>query len=475
MSSFERHLDGDLETMELCRGIGSRPDSGFSDVVVRSSTMEEVSDNSFQDSLLQSSPFSVRSPPGRSSNQDTSRLWRPLHRPVVIRPVNSRSIMSVNAVRSFRPRSAPLAFSEFSLLEEDQEGDADDEISDHDQVPNKQQFQQQQQQIQLASSQRDHSPPPPAVFIPRDRRRSVGCRVEMCRCHGGRLSTRRQLTDTRSVATQTFIPSMLTACPRPTPHRRLFAVRPQSAPLQEEEEDEETDNEEEGQIASSWGDRQEPQSPTLAVSAVLGGVKSATPCCHFCFTRFEYPLSPPESSRSSSVFPFGDDMLELLEECGAATSPCCRVQRQEEFQVEISAIAETTPDHEMLHEVTPFLDAPQRPTYVRLRSASAPIEAKDCEGAPRQLLRHIRRRPRRHSSNYGNLVCIAKRMADIGDAFEMEQRLSHNPAILLSQRASSLQWLSSSLVDLVARPIEALRDLWTSGSIDTREEERHAS
>lgn len=44
-----------------------------------------------------------------------------------------------------------------------------------------------------------------------------------------------------------------------------------------------------------------------------------------------------------------------------------------------------SPDHEMLHEVAPFLEAPQRPTFVRLRSASAPTEAKDCEDAPRQL------------------------------------------------------------------------------------------
>lgn len=37
--------------------------------------------------------------------------------------------------------------------------------------------------------------------------------------------------------------------------------------------------------------------------------------------------------------------------------------------------------------------------------------------------RHTRRRPRRHSYNYENLVSIAQRMADAGDAFEMERRL----------------------------------------------------
>lgn len=68
MSSAERHFNGDLKTMEMCKDIGSRPDSGFSDIIARSSTMDEVSDNSFQDSLLQSSsPFGTRSPLGRVS------------------------------------------------------------------------------------------------------------------------------------------------------------------------------------------------------------------------------------------------------------------------------------------------------------------------------------------------------------------------------------------------------------------------
>ncbi|KAM3186040.1 hypothetical protein ACTXT7_005178 [Hymenolepis weldensis] len=81
--------------------------------------------------------------------------------------------------------------------------------------------------------------------------------------------------------------------------------------------------------------------------------------------------------------------------------------------------------------------------------------------------RHIRRRPRRHSYNYENLVSIAQRMADAGDAFEMERRLFYESG----HRTSSLRWFSSSLVDIVSRPIGALRDLWTSGSLDTRGEE----
>lgn len=62
MSSAERHLIGDLDNVEVCKGIGSRQDSGFSDIIARSSTVGEVSDTSLQDSLLQSSPIGFQSP-----------------------------------------------------------------------------------------------------------------------------------------------------------------------------------------------------------------------------------------------------------------------------------------------------------------------------------------------------------------------------------------------------------------------------
>lgn len=151
----------------------------------------------------------------------------------------------------------------------------------------------------------------------------------MCRCLGGRLSSssrlsnnRQQLSsDTRSVATQTLVPSFLAACPRPTPHRRLFAaVRPQSAPLQEEEEEEyEVEGKEgvegaqkETRIASSWGAYQEPPSPTMAeaTSAAKNSTSYPQTCCHLCFSRsLGRPHSPQESSQSSSVFVFGEEML----------------------------------------------------------------------------------------------------------------------------------------------------------------------
>ncbi|KAM3186042.1 hypothetical protein ACTXT7_005180 [Hymenolepis weldensis] len=342
MSSAERHLDVDLKAMEMCRGIGSRPDSGFSDIVARSSTIGEVSDSSFQDSFLQSSSlYGLRSPFGRSPNQETSRLWRPLQNSVVIRPTISRSVMSVNSGRAFRPRSAPLALSGFSLLEDDDE-DADDEISDNDPSPSnnnatsRHRSQPSHNQAQSIGNIREHSPPPPVVFIPRDRRRNTAggasgsCIVEMCRCLGGRLSSssrlsnnRQQLnSDTRSVATQTFVPSFLAACPRPTPHRRLFvAVRPQSAPLQEEEEEEYEVEGKEGvegaqkktRIASSWGAYQEPPSPTMAEATSAAKISTSYPqtCCHFCFSHSSLgrPHSPQESSQSSSVFVFGEEML----------------------------------------------------------------------------------------------------------------------------------------------------------------------
>lgn len=87
--------------------------------------------------------------------------------------------MSVNSGRAFRPRSAPLALSRFSLLEDDDE-DADDEISDNDPSPNnnnitsRHRSQPSHNQAQSIGNLREHSPPPPVVFIPRDRRRNTG-------------------------------------------------------------------------------------------------------------------------------------------------------------------------------------------------------------------------------------------------------------------------------------------------------------
>lgn len=159
--------------------------------------------------------------------------------------------------------------------------------------------------------------------------------IEGCRCLGGSRqasltssSSRSSNTgsDTRSVATQTFVPALLVACPRPTPHRRLFAaVRPQSAPLEEEEEEEdgeydvENDDgvevpQKETQVASSWGAHQEPPSPTMVEAAAdVGAAKDRLRlCCHFCQSRSSLgrPHSPlQDSSLSSSVFVFGDEML----------------------------------------------------------------------------------------------------------------------------------------------------------------------
>ncbi|VDO07107.1 unnamed protein product [Rodentolepis nana] len=483
MSSTERHLNGDLNALEMCRGIGSRPDSGFSDIIARSSTMGEVSDSSFQDSLIQqSSSYGVRSPFGRSPSQETSRSWRPLQSPLVIRP-----IMPMNSGRAFRPRSAPLALSGFSLLEDEDE-DADDEISDHDPVSsssitsNRYQSQPSHNQAQSIGNLSEHSPPPPAVFIPRDRRRNTGsCIFEMCRCLGSRLSSssrssnHRQLLslDTRSVATQTFAPSFLASCPRPTPHRRLFAaVRPQSAPLQEEEEEEYEGEGKEGlegvqkepQVASSWGAHQQPPSP--AMSEAVGSAKSSAldqqQCCHYCLSHSSIgrPQSPQEYSQSSSVFVFGEEMLDLMDECGSASSPCSRFQ-QPHAESPVGGAEVRSPDHEMLLEIAPYLEAPQRPAFVRLRSASAPTDVKDCCEPTKLRHRPVRRRSRRHSYNYENLASIAQRMADAGDAFHTLYESGH--------RTNSLQWLSSSLVDMVSRPIGVLCDLWTSGTLDTRD------
>lgn len=90
--------------------------------------------------------------------------------------------MSVNALRAFRPRSAPLLdLSRFSFLE-DVDEDADNEISDHDPNPSKDHRRHQSDPCSNHHPQssigtaRENSPPPPAVFIPRDRRRTSGAK-----------------------------------------------------------------------------------------------------------------------------------------------------------------------------------------------------------------------------------------------------------------------------------------------------------
>ncbi|KAM3186041.1 hypothetical protein ACTXT7_005179 [Hymenolepis weldensis] len=92
--------------------------------------------------------------------------------------------------------------------------------------------------------------------------------------------------------------------------------------------------------------------------------------------------SGPCSSAKSGIMDLMP--IDLLDECGSASSPCCKAQRPH-VESPIGDMEARSPDHEMLHEVAPFLEAPQRPAFVRLRSASAPTEAKDCEDAPRQL------------------------------------------------------------------------------------------
>lgn len=77
------------------------------------------------------------------------------------------------------------------------------------------------------------------------------------------------------MATQTSV------LPRPTPHRRLFAVRPQSAPLQEEEEED----------GGGVGEGSE------GVQRVSGDMSVA---------------SPVVLSHSSSLFVFGEDLRGKL-------------------------------------------------------------------------------------------------------------------------------------------------------------------
>ncbi|EUB61275.1 hypothetical protein EGR_03950 [Echinococcus granulosus] len=458
--------------MELCRGIGSRQDSGFSDIIARSSIMGEVSDTSLQDSLLQSSPIGFRSPVPRSLNQqDALRLWRPLHRLPDFQQITSRGALPINPNRSFRPRSAPLVIDRFSLPEEDEEQDreqVDDEIADHEHHHRHHYTQHQQQQQSI--NHRDHSPPPPVVFIPRDRRRAGALLADMCRCLG-RNSARRQSVDMRSVSTQTSI-SPLEACPRPTPHRRLLSVRPQSAPLQEEEEGvENVERVATEEAVKPWGHHHHHHHHQLLTPPVTATTVSTTgSCCRFC-VHSQRQLSSANSSRSSSVFVFGEDLLELMGDCGISSSPCCRTQDAEPPPAPTSeAVADSSPDPEMMHEMSAYLEVPQsqRPTYIRLRSASAPIDDNDSEDAPQHLQRLIRRRPRRYSYNYENLVSIAQRIANAGDAFDFEHRQSNSSTASffeLGRSTSSLQWISSSLADLMARPIGALRNLWTSGPL----------
>ena len=102
------------------------------------------------------SPFLVY----KSPSQDASRLWRPFHSSLDGQPMPTRGAPPTNLIRTFRPRSAPLAIDGFSLVEEDENEDCErgnDETSSHH------------------HHHRDHSPPPPAVFIPPGRRRA-GCK-----------------------------------------------------------------------------------------------------------------------------------------------------------------------------------------------------------------------------------------------------------------------------------------------------------
>lgn len=58
--------------------------------------------------------------------------------------------------------------------------------------------------------------------------------------------------------------------------------------------------------------------------------------------------------------------------------------------------------------------------------------------------RLIRRRTRRHSYHHENLVSIAQRMADVGDAFELEHRLSNSSATSVS-----IFWISVAALALM--------------------------
>ncbi|KAL5963565.1 hypothetical protein TSMEX_008694 [Taenia solium] len=127
--------------------------------------------------------------------------------------------------------------------------------------------------------------------------------VDVCRCLG-RNSVRRHSVDMRSVSTQTYI-SPLAACPRPTPHRRLLAVRPQSAPLQEEEEGEGAEVVE--RVATEEAEK--PLRHYLLTPPVIATTVSATgPCCRFC-VHSQRQMSSANSSHSS-VFVFGEDLID---------------------------------------------------------------------------------------------------------------------------------------------------------------------
>ncbi|VDM25814.1 unnamed protein product [Hydatigera taeniaeformis] len=126
----------------------------------------------------------------------------------------------------------------------------------------------------------------------------------MCRCLG-RSSVRRHSVDMRSVSTQTYI-SPSAACPRPTPHRRLLAVRPQSAPLQEEEEGEGADVVE--RVATEEAVKPWRHQHLLTPPVTSTAISATGSCCRFC-VHSQRQLSSANSSRSSSVFVFGEDLL----------------------------------------------------------------------------------------------------------------------------------------------------------------------
>uniref|UniRef100_A0A5K3EQI0 RING-type domain-containing protein n=1 Tax=Mesocestoides corti TaxID=53468 RepID=A0A5K3EQI0_MESCO len=445
---------------EFCAGITSRPDSGFSDqntplsdTMAFSNVVRDPADTSLVDSMFQSSPAGFRPPIARSSNQESPKPWCPLFRLIEPQPM---ALRGATPIRTFRPRSAPLAVEGFSLPEEDEEEEEEEESrSGSDERPPEVAG---AELPQTSTGHRDASPPPPAVFIPRDQRQARASLFDLRR-RLRRSSVRHQAIDLRSVATQTpprWTPpgppaanSVTIAYPLPTAHprRRLLVVRPQSAPLYEEGE-------------AEWRHQL---------------LRSSVCCCCRCCSRCHHNRAqhrPLPLANSSSIF--GEEFFDLPEDVAGSSCMPDVVPMQGAAGSSDDISSSEQPDDVF---VFPESSQIQRPAFVRLRSASAPIDdngdlvTNDPSGedyAPR-LRRHMRRRLRRHSYHYENLASIAQRMADAGDAFDLEHRLSISSATSffeLGRRSSSLQWLSSSFADLVSRPIGALRRLWELGSFD---------
>uniref|UniRef100_A0A5K3ENN1 RING-type domain-containing protein n=1 Tax=Mesocestoides corti TaxID=53468 RepID=A0A5K3ENN1_MESCO len=162
---------------EFCAGITSRPDSGFSDqntplsdTMAFSNVVRDPADTSLVDSMFQSSPAGFRPPIARSSNQESPKPWCPLFRLIEPQPM---ALRGATPIRTFRPRSAPLAVEGFSLPEEDEEEEEEEESrSGSDERPPEVAG---AELPQTSTGHRDASPPPPAVFIPRDQRQARGC------------------------------------------------------------------------------------------------------------------------------------------------------------------------------------------------------------------------------------------------------------------------------------------------------------